>query len=342
MAISEVSSTSTHFDEYPPEIRDILLASGLTPSALSSLPQFKSVLKGLVEKWPKLPTDTAPCYEVEREWYYRGAALIRIVERVCCLGKGKKGDGDYADYADYADVRRKIGVWLGRQMARERLLPDLGIVDSDDNVIDLTESERKWFAKRVQKVAEDILGSVEWMWTSSVPSEVGGDADSGDLAGSIRRVIKFLNEENTRKLDRAREESRKMWSAFELNSLALGKLSDLAIQSSKDIEGDPEISRIMEALAKSRAMRAKMKLLEAQLGADTYTPKVVKGLDATQRQLHDETSQLHRRIRKVKSALQKYNQDAMGFTKVVEEYKIAKKELEEKQWTIKTLGLQED
>ena len=63
----------------------------------------------------------------------------------------------------------------------------------------------------------------------------------------------------------------KVWSDFDINSLALWKSADLSIKSSNGLEEEPGTSQTMVMIAEARGVRAKMRLLKALLGANTYT-----------------------------------------------------------------------
>ncbi|XP_022108746.1 HAUS augmin-like complex subunit 4 isoform X2 [Acanthaster planci] len=155
-----------------------------------------------------------------------------------------------------------------------------------------------------------------------------------DLLRSQRS--KLEEEKGKLRLDRAHRD-RQFWQYYQALMDSLGVLERLITKHRLRLQADSDTITSNWLSARCHAMCLKLRVFEARLLCDTYTPEVVAALEQIKHHLNRAIQERDKDVTRLSQALQAYQSIGMGFDQLVQEYEQLQAAIDNKTWALTEL-----
>ncbi|XP_038070091.1 HAUS augmin-like complex subunit 4 isoform X2 [Patiria miniata] len=143
-------------------------------------------------------------------------------------------------------------------------------------------------------------------------------------------------EERKLKLDRAHRD-KQFWQYYQALMDSLGVLEQLITKHRLRLQADSDTITSNWLSARCHAMCLKLRVFEARLLCDTYTPEVVTALKQIKHHLNRAIEERDKDVSRLSQALQAYQSIGMGFDQLVREYEQLQAAIDNKTWALTEL-----
>ncbi|XP_071785681.1 HAUS augmin-like complex subunit 4 isoform X2 [Asterias amurensis] len=188
---------------------------------------------------------------------------------------------------------------------------------------------------RLRRKCEELVG-----FHHSQPDNEGGQmafAKATRLPDLLQSECTKLDEERQKlKLDRAQRDKH-FWQYYQALMDSLSVLELLITKHRLRLQADSDTITSNWLAARCHAMCLKLRVFEARLLCDTYTPEVVTALKQIKHHLNRAIQEKDKDVTRLSQALQSYQSIGMGFDELVKEYEQLQAAIDNKKWALTEL-----